>query len=180
MRQKINTIAVAAVVSALAVAGLAVAQGDDNGAGNGKSRAGERPPGPPPGDAGLMLGRDLTYSETHLREDDEDVTVRTDKGKLTARDDDSVTIERNDGETLDLPVDDDTRVMAGPRRHGADIADIAVGKTVIVIRKSGSDAAEAVGVLPKHPLRMRFRHREHDGDFGPEAMPLPRPDGVQG
>lgn len=180
MRQRLNMIAVAAVVSALTVAGLAVAQGDDgNDRSGGDAKVRDRFLGPPPGGPVLAMHADrgdLTYSETHLREDGEDVTVRMDKGKLTASDDESVTIERNDGETVEIPVDDDTRVMAGPRNPGADLADVDAGTTVLAIRRSGSEAAQTVGVVPKHPLRMRLRRGpDHDPDFGAGAMPLPAP-----
>jgi hypothetical protein len=162
MRQRLKTTAFAAVAAALAVAGMAVATGT--------TRHADRliGPGPGPGGPGLREGRDLTYSETHLRQDGKDVTVRVDHGKVTATDSDSIEIERNDGETLDIPVNDDTDVFAGPRKRDADIEDIAVGKQVMVMRKSGSDAAELVGVIPKHPMTMRFRGRE---------MPPPPMDG---
>jgi hypothetical protein len=179
MKDKLKTVGFAAVVSALAVGGMAIAQDDDGSGSPGKDRiervhhiAGP----PPPGGPGLMgAGRNLTYSETHLREDGEDVTVRTDKGKVTATDEDSIEIERNDGETLDIPVDDTTRVLAGPRKRDADVGDIADGKKVIVVRKSGSDAAELVAVEPKRGIvRMRLRGAPRPGD-GPMEFPVPPP-----
>jgi hypothetical protein len=183
VRNRIKTIAVAAVVSALTVAGLAVAENDGGGEDGkqGKARWGERPPGPPPG-AGVMLGPGpgggkLTYSETHLRRDGKDVTVRVDKGKVTAVDGDSIEIERNDGETVEVAVDDDTRVFAGPRKRNAEIEDVATGKQAIVVREGDSEAAETVAVVPKRAhfiKRLRGRHPGGPG-FRPEGMPVPPP-----
>jgi hypothetical protein len=167
MRDKIKTALFAAVVSALAVAGMAIAQGGGPDEVKKAPHANHHLIGPP-------AGGDLTYSEAHLREDGEDVTVRTDAGKVTVADEDSISIERNDGETLEIPVDGDTRVLAGPRRHDAEVEDIAAGKKVIVVRRSGSEAAELVGVLPKHPLRMRFRGAPHPGHH---ELPAPPPMG---
>jgi len=181
MKSRARTVAVAVVVSALTVAGLAVAQSDDNGSQdkNGKAKSGQRPPGPPPG-GGLMLGGpggrggSLTYSETHLRKDGKDVVVRSDRGKVVSASDDSISIERNDGETVEVAVDGDTKVMAGPRKRDADVSDIADGKQVVVIRDDGDDAAEAVLVEPKN--RLEFRHR-FGGPGGPPPgggdMPAP-------
>jgi hypothetical protein len=186
VKKRINTIIVAAVVSAMTVAGLAVAQNDDDGSQGkgGKAKAGERPPGPPPG-AGFMIGGpggrggSLTYSETHLRKNGKDVTVRSDRGKVVSTSDDSISIERNDGETVEVAVDDDTKVMAGPRKRDADVGDIAAGKQVMVIRADGDDAAEAVLVEPKN--RLKLRHRFGGPPPGGGDMPAPPSfDGDQG
>jgi hypothetical protein len=169
MRQKIKTVLFAAVVSALAVAGLAIAQGDDGGDEVKRApHANHHLVGPP-------HGGNLTYSETHLRRDGEDVTVRTDAGKVTAADADSISIERNDGETVEIPVDGDTRVLAGPRKHDADVEDIATGKKVIVVREGQSEAAELVAILPKHPMRMRLGAAPPHGDFHHSELPAPPP-----
>lgn len=178
VRDRIKTVAVAAVVSALTVAGLAVAQSDDGGSqrGEDKSEVRLRPPGPPPG-GGFMIGgpggRELTYSETHLRKDGKDVTVRADKGKVVSTSDDSISIERNDGETVEVAVDGDTKVLAGPRKgDDAKVGDIADGKQVVVVREDGDDAAEAVLVEPKN--RLKLRHRLGGPPPGaPGAMPEP-------
>jgi hypothetical protein len=165
VRNRIKTVAVAALVSALTVAGLAVAQNDDNGSQDksGKAKSGPRPPGPPPG-GGFMLGGPggkggaLTYSETHLRKNGKDVTVRSDRGRVVSTSDDSISIERNDGETVDVAVDGDTKVLTGPGKgDDASVTDIADGKQVMVIRDDGDDAAEAVLVEPKN--RFKTHHR---------------------
>jgi hypothetical protein len=185
MKSRIKTVMVAALVSALTVAGLAVAQNDDGGKDkSGKAQSGQRPPGPPPG--GFMLGGpgdrggSLTYSETHLRKDGKDVVVRSDRGKVVSTSDDSISIKRNDGETVELAVDGDTKVLAGPRKHDADVADIAVGKQVVVIRDDGDDAADAVLVEPKNRLKM-IRHRFGGPPPGGGDVPGPPSfDGEQG
>jgi hypothetical protein len=185
MKSRIRTVAVAAVVSALTVAGLAVAQNDGGSQDkSGKAKSGQRPPGPPPG-GGFMLGGpgdrggSLTYSETHLRKDGKDVTVRSDRGKVVSASDDSISIERNDGETVEVAVDGDTKVLAGPRKRDADVSDIADGKQVVVIRDDGDDAAEAVLVEPKN--RFKIRHRFGGPPPGRGDMPAPPSfDGEQG
>jgi hypothetical protein len=177
MRKRINTVLIAAVVSALTVAGLAIAQDDDGGGSgksDGKAKSGQRPPGPPPG--GPMLGgpggKALTYSETHLRRNGKDVVVRVDKGKVVTASDESIGIERNDGESVTVAVEDDTKVMAGPRKRDAAVGDIATGKQVVVIRDDDA-AAEAIAVVPKNPPR----GRGGPGHFGPppgEGMAPPQ------
>lgn len=195
VRNRIKTVAVAAVVSALTVAGLAVAQSDDSGSGggDGQNERGKRvmrfhgpPPGGPGGPGGAMLlggpgGGKLTYSETHLRKDGKDVVVRTDKGKVTAAGDDSISIERNDGETVEVAVDGDTKVLAGPGKDDATVADIAAGKQVVVVREDGDEAAEAVMVEPSRKDRLKLRR--HIGGPPPADGQLPAPpsfDGEQG
>jgi hypothetical protein len=185
MKSRIRTVAVAVVVSALTVAGLAVAQDDGGGQSkSGTAKSGQRPPGPPPG-GGFRLGGpgerggSLTYSETHLRKDGKDVVVRSDRGKVVSTSDDSISIERNDGETVEVAVDGDTKVMAGPRKRDADVSDIADGKQVVVIRDDADDAAEAVLVEPKN--RLKIRHRFGGPPPGGGDMPAPPSfDGEQG
>lgn len=185
MRNRIKTVAVAAVVSALTVAGLAVAQSDDGGGGQDESgkRVVHRFHGPPPGGpmlAGGPGGGALTYSETHLRKDGEDVVVRADKGKVVSTSDDSISIERNDGETVEVAVDGDTRVLAGPRKgDDAAVTDIADGKQIVVVRSDGDEAADAVLVEPKNRLKLR-RHLGGPPPGGPGMPEPPSFDGEQG
>lgn len=180
MKNRIKTVAVAAVVSVLTVAGVAVAQSDDgNGDGDGQNERGKRVMrfhGPPPG--GPMLlggpgGGKLTYSETHLRKDGKDVVVRADKGEVTATGDDSISIERNDGETVEVAVDGDTKVLAGPGKDDATVGDIAAGKQVVVVREDGDEAAEAVMVEPSRKDRLKLRR--HLGGPPPVDGQLPEP-----
>jgi hypothetical protein len=165
MSHRIKTIAIAATASALTVAGMAVAHGGD---GKGDRHSA-------PAFVGSPLGKSLTYSETHLRKDGEDVTVRVDQGKVLASTASSISIRRNDGETVEVPVDGDTKVWGGwwhrghgakasHRKHGdgdAGVADIPEGKRVLVLRSDDDPAAEAVTVAKRH---RHFRHHDRDDD----------------
>jgi hypothetical protein len=166
MTHRIKTIAIAATASALTFAGMAVATGGDRGWG---------------GWPWASAGKSLTYSETHLQHRGEDVTVRVDQGRVTAASADSISIQRNDGEAVTVPVDGDTKVWGGwwhkreamashdkGRHHDGDddddftVADIPAGKRVLVLRSDDDEAAEAVKATGwKHGHR---RHRGHDRD----------------
>lgn len=160
MSHRIKTIAIAATASALAVAGMAVAH-DGDGRGDRHSA---------PASAGGPFGKSLTYSETHLRKNGEDVTVRVDQGRVLASTASAISIRRNDGETVDVPVDGDTKVWGGwwhkrhataaHHKHGdAGVAEIPAGKRVVVLRSDDDEAAEAVTVASH-----RWRHHRHDHD----------------
>jgi hypothetical protein len=160
MRHRIKTIAIAATASALTVAGMAVAHGggDDHGFG-------------PFG----WGGKSLTYSETHFQRDGENVTFRVDQGKVAAASATGISIVRNDGETVDVPVDGDTRVKGGwwhergasaahrdrGERKAAGVEQVPVGKRVVVVRSDDDEAAEAVTVGWRHH---HGRGRGHDHD----------------
>ncbi len=161
MSHRIKTVAIAATASALTVAGMAVAHDDD----------GKRDRHSAPAFAGSPLGKSLTYSETHLRKGGEDVTVRVDQGRVLASTASSISIRRNDGETVEVPVDGDTKVWGGwwhkgrasaaHHKHGdgdAGVADVPEGKRVLVLRSDDDAAAEAVTVASRH------RHHHHWGD----------------
>jgi hypothetical protein len=164
MSHRIKTVAIAATASALTVVGMAGAHGGD---GKGDRHSA-------PAFAGSPLGKSLTYSETHLRKDGEDVTVRVDQGRVLASTASSISIRRNDGETVEVPVDGDTRVWGGwwwhkgqasaaHRKHGdgdMSVADIPEGKRVLVLRSDDDEAAEAVTVAKRH---RHFHHHDHDG-----------------
>jgi hypothetical protein len=184
VKNRIKMVAVAAVVSALTVAGLAVAQGGDGDSQGSEGRkVVKRFHGPPPGGPMLLggpSGGKLTYSETHLRKDGKDVVVRADKGKVTATGDDSITIERNDGETVEVAVDGDTKILAGPGKDDAKVGDIADGKQVVVVREDGDEAAEAVMVEPSRRDRLQFRRQLGGPPPGGEMPEPPSFDGEQG
>jgi hypothetical protein len=171
MTHRIKTIAIAATASALTFAGMAVATGGDRG-----------------WDGGWPWGstsKSLTYSETHLQHRGEDVTLRIDQGRVTAAAADSVSIQRNDGEVVTVPVDGDTKVWGGGwsrghdrdghesrkakashRKHqrGVSAADLPEGKRVVVLRSDDDEAAEAVKATGwKHGHGHRRGH-DHDRD----------------
>ncbi len=168
MRHRFKTIAIAATASALTVAGMAVAHGGDRGWG---------------GWPWASASKSLTYSETHLQRGGEDVTLRVDQGRVTAASADSISIQRNDGEAVSVPVDGDTKVWGGWWRHKHDVsmshgkgrdhdgddddfgvADIPVGKRVIVLRSDDDEAAEAVKATGWRHGHGHGRHRGHDRD----------------
>jgi hypothetical protein len=165
MSHRIKTIAVAATASALTVAGMAVASGGD----------GKDDRHSAPAFAGNPVGKSLTYSETHLREDGEDVTVRVDQGRVLAATASSISIRRNDGATADVPVDGDTKVWGGwwhhkshgakaahRKRDGVGVAQIPEGKRVLVLRSDDDEAAEAVTVAKRHWHSHRRGDDDHD------------------
>jgi hypothetical protein len=170
MTHRIKTIAIAATASALTVAGMAVASGGDRGWSGGWPWA--------------SAGKSLTYSETHLQHRGQDVTLRVDQGRVTAASADSISIQRNDGEAVTVPVDGGTKVWGGwwhkrgatmshgkGRDHDGDdddftVADIPTGKRVLVLRSDDDEAAEAVKATGwKHGHDHRRGH-DHDRDRG--------------
>ncbi len=166
MTHRIKTIAIAATASALTVAGMAVAHGGDRGWSSWPWAS---------------ASKSLTYSETHLQHRGEDVTLRVDQGRVTAAGADSISIQRNDGEAVTVPVDGDTKVWGGwshksrakaSHRKGHHdragdaftVADIPVGKRVLVLRSDDDEAAEAVKATGwKHGHDHRRGH-DHDRD----------------
>lgn len=167
MTHRIKTIAIAAVASALTVAGMAVAHDNDD---KGDRHSGSKPFA----FAGGPGGKAFTYSETHFRKGGEDVVVRVDQGDVLATSASAISIRRNDGETVEVPVDGDTKVFAGWRKHvasashkrDAGVAQLSVGKRVFVFRTDADEAAEAVTVAWRfhhHGGRWNFDDRDDDG-----------------
>jgi hypothetical protein len=167
MRHRIQTIAIAALASALTVAGLAVAGDRHGGHDDGRSPFAFAGPG----------GKSLTYSETHLRKDGEDVTLRVDQGRVLAASASAISIRRNDGEAVEVPVNGDTKVFGGwwrdrdddddgakashnKRQGGLSVADIPEGKRVIVARTDDDEAAESIALARRH----HWHKRGHDHD----------------
>jgi hypothetical protein len=144
-----------AVVAALAVGGVAVAQGGSDGGGSGKKgqRSGKRMPPPPPGPLGGPMARNLTYAELHVQRKGEAEVHRLDRGKIVSVDDSSIVLRENDGNEVTIAVDDSTRVVAGPGRK-TDLSDLKTGQKVLVAGPEGG-AAKAVIVPPK---RGQMRH----------------------
>lgn len=166
MTHRIKTIAIAVTASALTVAGMAVASGGD----------GKRDRHSAPAFTGSPAGKSLTYSETHLRKNGKDVTIRVDQGRVLAASASAISIRRNDGETVDVPVDGDTKVWGGwwrkshgakashRKRGGLSVARIPEGKRVLVLRSDDDAAAEAVTVAKRHwhSRGRSHHHRHHD------------------
>lgn len=176
VRKQLRSVAMLAVAGALVVGGVAVAQDDSSGSGQGSQQAGKnaRPPGPPP--SGMIMPlKGLTYGEFHVRtKSGEDETIRVDQGKVSAVTDSSITVTENDGNEVTIAVDEDTRVLGRPGSE-LELSDLE-GKQVTVSGPKG-EAADVVGLLPKK------------GDL-PKGMPkgelpkgapgdLPAPPGMQ-
>ena len=109
------------------------------------------PPPPGPGGPGGPLGPDggeLTWGELHVQRDGEAVTLRVDHGEVAAVGSDSIVVTENDGNDVEIPVDGETEVMAGPFEDGeTSVEDLEEGDTVHVVREEDG-AAERIGVLP--------------------------------
>lgn len=148
VRKQLRSVAMLAVAGALVVGGVAVAQDDSAGSGQGSQQAGKnaRPPGPPPG--GMMMPlKGLTYGEFHVRtKGGEDRVIRVDQGKVSAVGESSITVTENDGNAVTIALDEDTELVGKPGAE-VELADLE-GKQVTVSGTSGA-AADVVALLPK-------------------------------
>jgi hypothetical protein len=178
-----RTVATIGVAAALAVGGVAVAQsGNDNGNGNrhgGKPHAGKRMPPPPGGPIGGPLSKDLTYAELHVQKNGQAEVVRMDRGKVASAGDTSITVTENDGNEVTIPVDDNTKVLAGPGRKTS-VTDLKTGQQVIVCGPEGG-TAKAILVPPKRGKMPRGPQSGPQGSSrqgGPQGQ-LPPPPGAQ-
>ena len=93
-------IVLAALVSALLTA--AIAFGNGGGVGH---------------HGGSKLAHNLTYAEIHYQKNGNEVVKRIDRGTVKSVASDSVTITRNDGQDVTIPVDGSTKVSAGSRQR---------------------------------------------------------------
>lgn len=169
VHSRARTVATVGVVAALAVAGVAVAQGG-KGSGNKNQTQGQPPSGkrmpPPPGGPGGPLGKvgkNLTYGQLHVQRNGEGEVIRLDAGKVTSVSDDSITLKENDGNEVTIAVDEETKVLAGPGKNSS-VTDLKQGQQVIVCGPEG-EAAKTVAVPPK-------RGQMPGGQFGgPQGGP---------
>jgi hypothetical protein len=145
-RKQLRTIAMLGVAAALVVGGVAAAQGDSQG-GSQWSQGSGHPAGPPPLDGPMMGGKDLTYAELHVQKNGQEETIRLDQGKITAVDDSSITLSENDGSSVTIPVDADTKVLSKPGEEST-LDDLSVGQQVSVCGPDGG-TAQAIMVAPK-------------------------------
>lgn len=114
--------------------------------GEGDERGGMMLPHPPPGGPMGAERGELTWGELHVQRDGEAVTLRVDHGEIAAVGSDSIMVSENDGNDVEIPIDDETDVFAGPFED-AGIGDLAEGDEVHVVREEGQPA-EHIGVLP--------------------------------
>ena len=161
-RKHMRAIAMIGVASALVVGGVAAAQGS-SGSGSengslGKPQFNVHFGGPPPVGLGMQ---NLTYAELHVQKEGKAQVIRLDQGKITAVDDSSVTLSENDGSSVTIPLDSDTKVMAKPdmtlsssggkptvKPPESTLSDLEVGQQVTVSAVEG-EAAESIAVMPK-------------------------------
>jgi hypothetical protein len=148
VRKRATTVATIGIAAALAVGGVALAQG---GSGHGKSQhrkppAGKRmhPPGGPPGGP---LGKDLTYAQLHVRHEGTEQVIRIDRGEVVTASESSITLKENDGSEVTIAVDSSTKVLAGPGRK-ASVGDLEAGQEVTVCGPEGG-TAKAIVLPPK-------------------------------
>jgi|GEM_PF-684253 len=179
-----RAVATTGLIAALVVAGLAVAQGGSGGGqpSHRKARSGKRMPPPPGGPLG-KVGKDLTYGQLHVQREGRAETIRIDAGEVVAASDSSITVKENDGNEVTIPVDGETKVLAGPGRKGASVADLKQGQHVIVCGPEG-EAAKTVAVPPRRAGMRRGQKGSRQG--GPQGsrqrgqMPPPPPAGQFG
>lgn len=145
-RRRARTVAALGIAAALAVGGVALAQGG-SGSGNKSNQhralKGKRMPPPPGG----PMGKDLTYAQFHVQRDGEAEVIRLDRGEVVSADSSSITVSENDGNEVTVPVDDSTKVLAGPNRD-TDVSDLQAGQEVLVSGPEGG-TAKAVIVPPR-------------------------------
>lgn len=192
IQDRAKTAATIGLASALAVGGVAVAQGggsgkagsgNSNGNGGAKHRAHRMHPPGPPGPPGGLPARNLTYGELHVQKKDGAAVIRLDNGKVVSTGADSITLRENDGNEVTIPVDNSTRVLAGPGKRGASVTDLKEGTQVLVHREQGG-AAKAVIVAPPRPGKGRKGHppgmRQGKGGNARRGQGGNRPQGMRG
>ncbi len=141
VRRKAGAIIMIGVASALVLGGVAAAQNESQSGSGGSTGA---RPGPPP-----ALGppiRGLTYAEFHLEKNGQEEVVRVDQGKITAVDSSLITLDENDGASVSVPLDQNTKVLGAPG-HSVTIADLSEGESVSVSGPAGG-TAKSIMVLP--------------------------------
>jgi hypothetical protein len=141
-RKQMRAIATLGVAAALVVGGVAAAQGGSAG-----SQGSGHPAGPPPFGGPMMLGKNLTYAELHVQTNGKEETIRLDQGKITAVDDSSITLAENDGSSVTIPVDANTKVLGRPGEEST-LGDLSAGQQVSVCGPDGG-TAKAIMVAPK-------------------------------
>jgi hypothetical protein len=162
-RKHIRAIATIGIASALVAGGVAGAQSNSQ---SGSQGPGGHPAGPPP------LGppmKGLTYAEFHVQKNGEAQVIRLDQGKIASVDETSITLTENDGSSVTIPLDEDTKVLAKPGEDST-VDDLSVGQLVVVCAPEGG-AAKSIMAVPK----------QGQVKGGPQGGQLPPPpDGSHG
>jgi hypothetical protein len=174
-----RTVAAVGVVAALAVAGVALAQG---GSGNGKSQHRKPPAGkrmhPPGGPLGGPLGKDLTYAQVHVQHEGTAQVIRVDRGEVVSTSESSITVKENDGNEVTIAVDGETKVLAGPGRN-TPVTDLKAGQEVTVCGPEGG-TAKAIMVPPEKGRMPRGPQGSQGQGQGKGQLPPPPPGGQFG
>jgi hypothetical protein len=171
LHKRARTVAALGIAAALAVGGVALAQGGSGGKSHHRTAPGARRMPPPPG---APAGKDLTYAQLHVQRNGQAKVVRLDRGKIVAVDDTSITLSENDGNEVTIPIDDGTRVLAGPG-HKTEVGDLEVGQQVTVCGPEGG-TAKAIMLPPK---RWQMPGGPQ-GSSGRGELPPPPPGGQLG
>jgi len=178
LHRRARTVAATGVIAALAVAGVAFAQGGHGGSkGNGHRvpRSGKRMPPPPGGPLG-KLGKDLTYAQLHVQHNGEAEVVRLDRGSVVAVDESSITLKENDGNEVTISVDEETKVLARPGSKTT-VSDLQAGQEVLVAGPEGS-AAKAIIVPPPRGQRPHGNRQHGEMPPPPPGAPSGGPQGA--
>jgi hypothetical protein len=149
MQSRAKVVATIGIAAALAVGGVAVAQGG-SGSG-GKSQHRKAPAGkrmhPPGGPLGGPMGKDLTYAQLHVQHEGTEQVIRLDRGEVVSASDSSITVKENDGSEATIAVDSSTKVLAGPGKESS-VSDLKAGQEVTVCGPEGG-TAKAIMLPPK-------------------------------
>jgi hypothetical protein len=162
IRSYLRSAALIGTGAALTVAGVALA--------NGGSGSGKGDPPAKPGRAVFSVAgpavdpNDLTNAEFHVIDRGQAKVIRLDAGKVVSASDSSITVGENDGNQVTIPVDDNTKVLAGPCRDVA-VGDLNQGQRANVFHLEGG-AAETI-MLPPRPGDL-----QKPGDL-PKGLPKP-------
>ncbi len=171
LHRRARSVATAGVVAALAVAGVAFAQGD-HGGGKGKdqrsAQSGKRMPPPPGGPLG-KFSKDLTYAQLHVQHNGEAEVVRLDRGSIVSVNESAITLQENDGNEVTISIDENTKVLARPGSK-TEVSDLQTGQNVLVAGPEG-EAAKAIIVPPAKGQRPQGA----SGDQQRGEMPPPPP-----
>jgi hypothetical protein len=158
-------VATIGIAAALAVGGVAVAQGG----GSGKSQQGnpqsaKRMPPPPGGPLG-KAGKDLTYAQLHVQHEGTEQVIRLDRGEVVSASESSITVKENDGSEVTVAVDSSTKVLAGPGRETS-VSDLKAGQEVTVCGPEGG-IAKAILLPPKKGQMPRGPQGQGKGQMPP-------------
>jgi hypothetical protein len=169
VRTRAQMIVAIGIVGALALVGVAAAQGGPQG-GQGSQQGSGHPAGPPP----LPLPtQGLTYAQLHINKNGQEQTIRVDVGKVVAAGESSISLSENDGSEVTIPVDQNTEVMGRPGQETT-VADLSEGQLVFVCAPEGG-SAKTIVVLPKKGQKgaPQGAGQEGEGEGGQEGPPPP-------